>query len=629
MRRAPAMKRKKPSASIAGEATLSEPLPRWAPSAIIAVTTLLMLVWTWGRWPDLLIDFSRDLYVASQLAHGKVLYRDIAFFTGPLSPYINATWLRVFGASFHALVGLNIIIFVGFLWLLFELLREIGSRLAATVGSVFFVTTFGLAHLVPMGNYNFICPYSHDMVHGIVLGFGAVYGLARFARSHSWKAAWATGILLGLVQLTRAEVSLPVVAACVCGVLVLALRDPAVRPLRLRLALAVVGPAIAIPAFLLFVLAAAMPWGTAARGVLGSWGWIFDSSVSGMSFYQEGMGLDDWTGNLARMLAWSAIYTGVLLPLVLFAVRTRPEQRVRNRVLLATSALASIVIILGWRHTAPADLARPLPVLVAILGVILLIKIRKLPLQVAGSPLRAANLMFVVLAFGFLGKILLNARFVHYGFVFAVPAAMLAVLSLVDWVPAWISARSGNGATFRWACISLLAGLVGVFLQLSGTFLARKSTPVGEGSNAFIADARGEQLNAVLAFLAREVPAGQSLAAVPEGAMINILSGRSNPGFCLNLMPPEIATLGESRVLSDLEKSPPDVIVVDLDRIGPDGLWFRRETFAPNIANWILGHYQLVARFESPPTQMMRIRLGVLRHQPAQPQQGDGAPSPS
>jgi hypothetical protein len=629
MGRAERTKRKKPSTTTAGQATLSEPLPRWAPAAIIAVTMLAMLVWTWGRWPDLLIDFSRDLYVASQLAHGKVLYRDIAFFTGPLSPYIKAAWLRIFGASLHTLVALNLIIFIGFLWLLFVLLREIGSRLAATIATVFFVSTFGLAHLVPMGNYNFICPYSHDMVHGIVLGFSAVYGLARFARTHSWKAVWTTGFLLGLVQLTRAEVSLPVGAACAAGLLALILRDPAVRPHRLRLILAVAGPALAVPVAFFLLLAAAMPLGTAARGVLGSWGWIFNSSVSGMSFYQESMGLEDWSGNLARMLAWTALYAGVLLPLVLFAMRTKAEQRGRNRVLLAVSVLAAIVMILGWRHTAPADLARPLPVLVATLGVMSVFRIRRYSVQGAGSVLPVANLMFVVLAFGFLGKILLNARFVHYGFVFAVPAAMLAVLALVDWVPAWLSARSGNGAAFRCACIPLLAGLTGVFLQLSGTCLARKNTPVGEGGNAFIADARGEQVNAVLGFLAREVPAGQSLAVVPEGAMINILSGRTNPGFCLNLMPPEIATLGESRVLSDLEKSPPDVIVADLDRIGPDGLWFRRETYAPTIANWIIGHYQLVARFESPPNQEMRIRLGVLRHQRAQAPRSDGPLSPS
>src|ERR1039457_1870442 len=69
---------------------LSEPLPRWAPAVSLAGVVLIMLVWTWGRWPDLLIDFSRDLYTSSQLAEGKVLYRDIAFFTGPLSPTLNA-----------------------------------------------------------------------------------------------------------------------------------------------------------------------------------------------------------------------------------------------------------------------------------------------------------------------------------------------------------------------------------------------------------------------------------------------------------------------------------------------------------------------------------------------------------
>jgi len=126
-----------------------------------------------GRWPDLLIDFSRDLYTSAQLAEGKVLYRDIAFFTGPLSPYLNALWLRLFGTSLRTLAVCNFVVLIGFLWLLYRTSREVGSRFAATAACLVFVTTFGLAHLVPMGNYNFLCPYSHDMVHGLVLGVGA------------------------------------------------------------------------------------------------------------------------------------------------------------------------------------------------------------------------------------------------------------------------------------------------------------------------------------------------------------------------------------------------------------------------------------------------------------------------
>lgn len=33
----------------------------------VAATTLAMLVWSWGTWPDVLVDFGRELYVPGSL----------------------------------------------------------------------------------------------------------------------------------------------------------------------------------------------------------------------------------------------------------------------------------------------------------------------------------------------------------------------------------------------------------------------------------------------------------------------------------------------------------------------------------------------------------------------------------
>jgi len=611
VKRSSATNRRKAPPPAAAVFLLSEPLPRWAPAVLVAGVVLVMLVWTWGRWPDLLIDFSRDLYTSSQLAEGKVLYRDIAFFTGPLSPILNALWLRLFGSSLRTLVFCNLAVLTVFLWLLYRMLREIGSRFAATAACMVFVTTFGFAHLVPMGNYNFICPYSHDMVHGLVLGVGAVYCLARYARGHSATMAWATGIQLGLVQLTRAELAMPVLVACCAGVGLLA-REPreAWRPLLLR----VLGPALALPLVAVVLLGRLMPWGSALRGVLGSWVWVVDPAVSGMAHYRESMGLADPSGNLGRLLAWSAPYAIVLVPAAVFALRTRPDQRGRQATLIVAAGATALLLILGWRHAEPADLARPLPLFIALLGVVTGVALAKAPSEFSQRAPLIVRLTFVVLAFCLLGKILLDTRFFHYGFVLAVPATTLMVLSLLDWIPEWIAKRKGCGTTFRWMALALLTGFVGIYLQLTGTCLARKNVPVGEGGNAFLADSRGRQVNAVLAFLASEIPPEKTLAVVPEGVMINVLARRRNPIAVLNLMPPELATLGESNVLATLEKTPPDVIVVDLDRIGQEGLRFRNEIYARSIATWILAHYQLVARFESPPSDPMRLRLGVLLH---------------
>jgi hypothetical protein len=351
------------------------------------------------------------------------------------------------------------------------------------------------------------------------------------------------------------------------------------------------------------------------HGVLGSWVWVFDPAVSGMALYRESMGLADPGGNLGRILAWSVPYAMVLVPAAVLALRTRPEQRGRQATLIVAAGATALLLIIGWRHAGPADLARPLPLFVALLGVATVVALAKTPSEFAQRATLIVRLTFVVLALCLLGKILLDTRFFHYGFVLAVPGTTLMVLALLDWVPEWIAKRKGVATTFRWTALALLTGFVGIYLQLTGTCLARKNVPVGEGGNAFLADSRGRQVNAALAFLASEIPPDKTLAVVPEGLMINVLARRRNPIACINLMPPELATLGESNVLASLDKTPPDVIVVDLDRISQDGLRFRNETYARSIATWILAHYQLVARFESQPSDPMRLRLGVLRYQ--------------
>ena len=56
-------------------------------AALLVLLALAMLWWTWGRWPDVLVDFGRELYVPWRLASGDVLYRDVAYLNGPLSAY--------------------------------------------------------------------------------------------------------------------------------------------------------------------------------------------------------------------------------------------------------------------------------------------------------------------------------------------------------------------------------------------------------------------------------------------------------------------------------------------------------------------------------------------------------------
>ncbi|MCE5211470.1 MAG: hypothetical protein LLG40_07950, partial [Deltaproteobacteria bacterium] len=57
---------------------------------ILVLVGICMLKLSWFKWPDLLIDYGRELYVPWQITQGGVLYRDINHLYGPLAHYFNA-----------------------------------------------------------------------------------------------------------------------------------------------------------------------------------------------------------------------------------------------------------------------------------------------------------------------------------------------------------------------------------------------------------------------------------------------------------------------------------------------------------------------------------------------------------
>ena len=83
-------------------------LGRWVGPGIVAVTGAALAAWTWRAWPDPVVDFGRELYVPWRLAQGDTLFRDIAWFNGPLSPYWNALWFRAFGTGLMTIVLVNL-----------------------------------------------------------------------------------------------------------------------------------------------------------------------------------------------------------------------------------------------------------------------------------------------------------------------------------------------------------------------------------------------------------------------------------------------------------------------------------------------------------------------------------------
>ncbi len=341
----------------------------WAPPAALAVAFISLLIWTWQRWADVLVDFAVQLFVPWQLSQGKVLYRDIAHYTGPLSVYFNALAFRLFGANLRVLEFANLPILIATIILIYYLAHRLGGRLCATLCSLSFLILFAFAHLTIAGNYNFVCPYEYDYTHATLLSLACIIPLHRLTEKPRSTIAALAGFLAGLVFLTRAEFFVALIAAAAIAFLILAAADWKKLP-----------PSIAIFALTLplptlisaFLLSLAMPFSAALHGTLGMWPALLRGNVSSQHFYLHSMGLDDIPRSFRLMFAWSAAWC---IPTAAFAAWAAMPAPRRSTLTLLVAFLIGIFAA-GW-HWSQRDwqIFRPLPLVIAAIVAISLAQI--------------------------------------------------------------------------------------------------------------------------------------------------------------------------------------------------------------------------------------------------------------
>jgi hypothetical protein len=567
--------------------------------AVVAVAGVAMLAWTWGTWPDVLVDFGRELYVAWQLAEGRRLYADLAYFNGPLSPYLNALWFRLFGVSLRTLVAANLVVLTLVTLLFYRIVREIAGRLAAAAAGVTFLVLFACIQLVRTGNYNFVCPYSHEMTHGLLLALAAVYALSRLP-TYGAAAAAAGGLALGLVLLTKPEVGVAAVSAAVVAV---AASFGAVRH-KGATAATLVGATLVPPLAAVVLLAATMPFADALAGALGGWRWIVRRELASTPFYRLGMGTHDPGASLVTLLEASGLYALTFGPLALLALR-RSLTPVRKVAGLA--AVLGLALVL-WQY-GPIDwfeAARPLPLASAVLVFAAAVRARRPPTE----PATILELSMAVLGTVLLAKIALAARVHHYGFALAAPATLLVVATLLARAPAAIARRGGDATLFRAGVLVFLAlGLV-VHLRIAAHWIAEKTVPVGSGADAFLADGRGPVVNETLREIAARGATGQTLAVLPEGVMLNYLARRRTSVRHLNFMPIELVMFGEETMLGELAAHPPDFVSLVHKDAAEYGARFFGHDYGRRLAAWVAQHYRPVAQHGAPP--FVDERFGIV-----------------
>ncbi len=620
---------------------------RILPPAFLAALFTFLLVWSWRRWPDILIDFGRELYIPWQIGSGKVLYRDIEHIFGPLSSYFHAAVFKLFGASLLVLSVSNAVLLAGFLVLVYTFVGRIADRMTAWVSCAFVIFVLAFSQYVYISNYNFISPYSHEATHGVILSVILIYQMSNHLRQGRRLSLVFAGLALGLVFLTKTEIFAADLAAVFTffalrisagyrrfrkqafaegsptGLPERAPRESQVlgrqagwlwsRGSREALNLGLFWASALVPVLGFFAyFAAVLPFVDAAKAVATPWAVLLRTDIPSNRFYVLSMGLDDVGGNAFRAAAAAAVVLLVLLVGILLSFLKTGIKAKFVRSMAAATVLGAVA------YSSPFPATRALPILVLLALVAIAVRFRRASFAEGGYRLNSL-LLWGVFSACLLAKMLLNARLHHYGFYLALPSVVLFMVMLFHTVPAAIRKRGGDWRFFRLWALAILAVFVGHYFLLSRALYQGKDYPFGPGPDTILAfspqlDPRVLPTTRALEWLSSLKPE-ETFVVLPEGVMLNYQAKRLNPTRHISFTYPEILAHGEDRILKDLIGRPPDYFVViqrDVREYGI-GEFGDDPRYGKKIMSWVEEAYAPSQAFGKVPFEKGGFGLRILK----------------
>ncbi len=243
-----------------------------------------------------------------------------------------------------------------------------------------------------------------------------------------------------------------------------------------------------------------------------------------------------------------------------------------------------------------------------------------IPVHLLEQRRRIFPVIWALFGLGLLAKMGINCRIYQYGYVLAMPAATGLLFFLLKTFPDLVERYGINGRVLR----GLLAGVICVgTVQLwsdSWQIYRAKTYAFGVGADTMLtfppeANPRAEPMQLAVEWLKKNTPPQATLAAFPQGVILNYLARRGNPTPYLTWIMTEYNTYGESQMLGSLREHAPDYIaLVHMDTSEHGPRFFGQPGYAQETMRWIGANYQPVYLAGKEPFQGGQFGIRILKN---------------
>ncbi|MGH9366586.1 MAG: hypothetical protein ACRD3M_02790 [Thermoanaerobaculia bacterium] len=528
-----------------------------------------------------MIDSGREWIVPDALARGDLLYRDVVYWFGPLTPYSQAALFRLAGSSFATLVAWGAALSSACLAALSLALTRVTGRREALLWTALAVPA--LCFMPNAGGSLFGMGYRIWQAALFALLAVAVAARRREAGPARMLAA---GALAGLAGLCRTEWGVAAAAA----VLLASWRSS-------RSSEGLLGRAGAAAAGFLSVFGGVLGGFLLAAGpraVLRDSHLLFQRlPEETRTFLFAFSGVADWRRGLLELLYSSAMWAGAILLLEVLALRRSEAAARRRRAWALTGLLAvlGVTALAGGAAGAVVWSAAP-----AVCAAALLIGLRRGP-----GPRGAA-----LAAFGLLGLVLSYRRPFHIGdSAYVGPPLLFAFVCAAGLLRLRVERLSRRPERRRLQeafAAALLAAIGAAFAARLSHYRMLEGSPIA-GTSRMLAGRPevSREIEALALAIRRGSARGNGLVVFPEGELLNFLSGQRNPIRHKLYLPGYLTDENEGEILRELESARPTAVVLWRRPTSEYGRGLFGVDYGRRIRAWIEENYTLTP-FRAPQT---------------------------
>ena len=568
--------------------------------ALLAILASLAigLVASWERWGNPLVDSGRELNVPLRLLHGEMLYSDVSYLYGPLSPYLNALLYQIFHPALWTIWGHGIAATLVILALTYWLARQIMGHFPATLACIGITWVCALK---PQGNY--MLAYSFGGLDGCAFVLAATAACVLWLKRGSRQWAIVAGISAALAMLSKTE--LGITALCVGMATAVVASYPRKRAISAGLAMFLVA-ALGISVVVFGWFAGRVGWKTLAVD-----NHLFFGHVPWQLVYFNGVrfGFDRPWHSIALMLASLIRFVsvgGLLAALAIFWARLRdrstPETSVSGNaktVSLVSASIAGLALTaFGLGDLGPL---MPMPILLMALGWVS-VRVYSQAVHQGSETKRlqaGISIVLIVSALACLARIFLRVSTGGALSSFLVPISIVLFVYLwLEIFPALLPQGTAPRIARQLISAVLMAGLLATAVTLCARYRRKFDyalvTPRGTWR---VSPEHGIAFQEALQFIEKKASSEDTIAVFPEGTSLNFFTGRRNPLREEITTPGFLDAAGEEQAIERLRQFRTPIVLIT-NRLT---LEFGQEVFGKDyhqrLFSWIEENYRPCAMF--------------------------------